>query len=195
VTEGPESAVFRPHRLEAFSDGVMAVIMTIMAFEIHAPHGTTLAALRHVVGPLLVYLLSFTNIGIYWNNHHHLLRRTERISPAVMWSNLALLFALSLLPVATEWLGSSYSHTLPAAAYGVVALLPAIAYYVLSRAIIRANRDTPIAESIGSDTKGIASLAIYAAGVALAFVSPYLAIAMYVLVALVWFIPDRRLAG
>src|SRR5579885_2453192 len=121
----------------------MAVIMTIMALEIHAPHGTTLAALRHVVGPLLVYLLSFTNIGIYWNNHHHLLRRTERISPAVMWSNLALLFALSLLPVATEWLGSSYSHTLPAAAYGVVALLPAIAYYVLSRAIIRANRDTP----------------------------------------------------
>ncbi|HZU79872.1 MAG TPA: TMEM175 family protein, partial [Acidimicrobiales bacterium] len=159
-----------------------------------SPNGTSLSALRHEVGPLLVYLLSFANIAIYWNNHHHLLRRTERISTGVMWANMALLFALSLVPVATDWLGRSYTHTLPAAAYGVVAIMAAIAYYALTRTIIRANPDSPMAESIGSDVKGLLSLVMYGGGVALSFVTPYLAIGMYVLVALTWFVPDRRLA-
>jgi uncharacterized membrane protein len=188
------AGVLRTHRLEAFSDGVMAVIITIMAFELKAPHGTDLAALRHQVPPLLVYMLSFTYIGIYWNNHHHLLRRTERISGAVMWANLHLLFWLSLVPVLTEWVATSYHHTEPAAAYGTAALAAAVAYWVLVRAIIHANdADSVVSRSIGSDTKGAVSIAIYAAAIGLAFVTPWIAYALYVLVAMIWIVPDRRL--
>jgi uncharacterized membrane protein len=180
-------------RIEAFSDAVMAVIITIMAFELRAPQGATLTAVRAQLPGLLVYVLSFAFIGIYWNNHHHLLRAADRISGAVMWANLFLLFWLSLIPVLTEWLRDEYRHPLPAAAYGIVALAAAIAYTVLVRALIPANgRDSSVATAIASDAKGYASLGLYAAGVGLAFVSPWISYAIYAAVSVMWFIPDRR---
>jgi uncharacterized membrane protein len=180
-------------RIEAFSDAVMAVIITIMAFELRAPQGATLTAVRAQLPGLLVYVLSFAFIGIYWNNHHHLLRAADRISGAVMWANLFLLFWLSLIPVLTEWLRDEYRHPLPAAAYGIVALAAAIAYTVLVRALIRANgRDSAVATAIASDAKGYASLGLYAAGVGLAFVSPWMSYAIYAAVSVMWFIPDQR---
>ncbi len=183
------------HRLEGFSDGVMAVIITIMAFQLKSPVTADLRGLARLWPSLLVYVLSFSVIGIYWNNHHHLLRATRRISAAVMWANLFLLFWLSLVPFATAWVGIAHGRALPAATYGVVALAAALAYFVLVRAILRANSDDPgIAAAVGRDTKGIASPFIYAAGIGLAFVSPYLAYACYLSVSILWFIPDRRLA-
>ncbi len=180
-------------RVEAFSDGVMAVIITIMALELRAPRGATLDAMREQLPGLLVYVLSFTIIGIYWNNHHHLLRAADRISGAAMWANLFLLFWLSLIPVLTEWLRDEWRHPLPAATYGAVGLAAGFAYSILARALIRANgRDSAVAAAIGSDRKGYASLVLYAAGVGLAFVSPWIAYALYATVAVVWFVPDRR---
>jgi uncharacterized membrane protein len=180
-------------RLEAFSDSVMAVIITIMAFELRAPHGATVSAVRAELPGLLVYLLSFAFIGIYWNNHHHLLRVAARISGAVMWANLFLLFWLSLIPVLTEWLRDEYRHSLPAAAYGVVALAAGLAYVLLGRTLIRANGpDSLVARAIASDVKGRASLILYAAGVGLAFVSPWISYALYAGVAVLWLIPDPR---
>jgi uncharacterized membrane protein len=180
-------------RVEAFSDAVIAVIITIMALELRAPDGASLDAVRQRLPGLLVYVLSFVIIGIYWNNHHHLLRAAERISGAAMWANLFLLFWLSLIPVLTEWLRDEYRHPLPAAAYGVVALAAGVAYAILVRALIRANgRDSAVAQAIGSDVKGYGSLVLYAAGVGLAFVRPWISYALYVTVALMWFVPDRR---
>jgi uncharacterized membrane protein len=183
-------------RLEAFSDAVFAVIMTIMALELETPEGHTLAAVGAFIVPgLIVYALSFTIIGIYWNNHHHLLRAAERISGAVMWANLFLLFWLSLVPVLTVWVREEYKYPLPAAAYGLVALIAGFAYSILVRTLIRVNgRGSAVARAIGSDLKGYASLVLYAAGVALAFVSPWIAYALYVAVAVMWFVPDRRFA-
>jgi uncharacterized membrane protein len=180
-------------RVEAFSDGVIAVIITIMALELRAPHGASLDAMREQLPGLLVYVLSFVTIGIYWNNHHHLLRAAERISGAAMWANLFLLFWLSLIPVLTEWLRDEYRHPLPAATYGAVALAAGIAYAILVRTLIRANgRDSAVAQAIGSDIKGYGSLVLYAAGVGLAFVRPWISYALYATVAAIWFIPDRR---
>ena len=180
-------------RVEAFSDSVMAVIITIMAFELRPPHGATLAAVRETLPGLLVYVLSFGIVGIYWNNHHHLLRAAERISGAAMWANLFLLFWLSLFPVLTEWLRDQYHHALPAAAYGSLGLVAGFAYFILVRTLIKANgRDSTLAQAIGSDVKGYASLVLYAAGVGLAFVTPWISYGFYVAVALMWFIPDRR---
>jgi uncharacterized membrane protein len=180
-------------RVEAFSDGVIAVIITIMALELRAPEGASLQAVRERLPGLLAYVLSFVIIGIYWNNHHHLLRAAERISGAAMWANLFLLFWLSLIPVLTEWLREEYRHALPAAAYGAVGLAAGFAYAILVRALIRANgRDSAVAQAIGSDVKGYTSLVLYAAGVGLAFVSPWISYAFYVAVAVTWFIPDRR---
>jgi uncharacterized membrane protein len=180
-------------RVEAFSDGVMAVIITIMALELRAPEGATLEAVRERLPGLLVYMLSFVIIGIYWNNHHHLLRAAERISGAAMWANLFLLFWLSLIPVLTEWLRDQYLHPLPAATYGAVALAAGFAYALLARALVRANGpESAVAAAIGSDLKGYLSLVLYAAGVGLAFVSPWIAYGCYVAVAIIWFIPDRR---
>jgi uncharacterized membrane protein len=181
-------------RLEAFSDGVMAVIMTIMAFSIPTPDGSTPAALRTLVPHLLVYVLSFVMVGIYWVNHHHLLRSTEHISGRVMWSNLFLLFWLSLFPIVTAWVGRFPRHALPAACYGLVGLGAGAAYSLLVRMIIRTDgTDSAVGRSIGTDTKGYVSLALYAAGIALSHLSPWLSYATYALVALFWFIPDRRL--
>jgi uncharacterized membrane protein len=180
-------------RVEAFSDSVMAVIITIMAFQLRVPRGATLAAVRDQLPGLLVYMLSFVLVGIYWNNHHNLLRAADRISGAVMWANLFLLFWLSLIPVLTEWLRDAYRHALPAAAYGAVLLAAASAFAILIRALIRANgRDSAVAQAIGSDVKGNASLVLYAAGVGLAFVSPWISYVLYVAVAVMWFVPDRR---
>ena len=182
--------------LEAFSDGVLAVIITIMALELKAPVGKgDFGDLHERIPALLVYILSFTFIGIYWVNHHHLLRAAERISGSAMWANLFLLFWLSLLPVMTEWVRNEYQHSLPAAAYGVVGLAAGFAYSLLIGALIRANGpDSPVARAIGSNVKGYASLVAYAAGVILAPVSPWISYAIYAAVALMWFVPDRRLA-
>jgi uncharacterized membrane protein len=182
------------HRLEAFSDGVMAVIITIMAFELKVPGSPDLHGLAQRIPSILVYILSFTVIGIYWNNHHHLLRATERISSSVMWTNLNLLFWLSLIPFATEWVGTTHSSSLPAATYGVVALGAALAYFALVRSILRANPgDSHLSVAVGTDVKGTVSPILYALGIGLAFLSPYAAYACYIAVSLLWFVPDRRL--
>ena len=181
-------------RLEAFSDGVMAVIITILALELRPPKEPTLQSLRHEAPSLFIYVLAFTLIAIYWNNHHHLLRVTKRISGGVMWANMFLLFCLSLIPVTTEWLRDAYHEPLPAASFGVVALAAGGAYWLLVHAIIRANgRDSLVGTAIASDLKGNASLVLYAAGVGLAYVNVWIAYALYAVVAVMWMIPDRRL--
>ena len=182
-------------RLEAFSDGVIAVIITIMALELKPPEEPTFDSLHHRLPALLFYILSFTFVGIYWNNHHHLLRAARRISAGVMWSNLHLLFWLSLIPVLTEWVGEHPTKTAPAATYGVVGLGAAVAFTILTQAIIRADGSSSlVATAIGSDTKGRVSLLAYAAATVLAFVSPWITYALFVAVAVMWFIPDRRLS-
>ena len=181
-------------RLESFSDGVMAVIITVMAFNLRPPAHETWAALDQRVPSLLIYVLSFTAIGIYWNNHHHLLRLTTTISGGVMWANLALLLSLSLTPVVTQWVGQAGRSQWPAVAYGVVSLLCAVTYFVLVRAIVRANHHDPtLVGALRRDVKGIISPLVSASGIALAFVSPFLSYACYGLLSLMWIIPDRRL--
>jgi len=182
-------------RLEAFSDGVLAVIITIMALELRAPDGYTFRALHDRLPALLVYILSFTFIGIYWNNHHHLLRAARRVTGGVMWANLHLLFWLSLIPVLTEWIGEHYHETTPAATYGVVCLGAAAAFTILTLAIIRADgSSSPVAAALGRDFKGRVSLVIYAAAIGLAFISPWIAYALFATVSVIWFVPDRRLS-
>jgi uncharacterized membrane protein len=188
-TEGPREA----ERLEAFSDGVMAVIITIMAFGLDVPKHTTWHAVADELPSLLVYVLSFTMIGIYWNNHHHLLRATERISGGVMWANLHLLFWLSLIPVATKWIGQEHQAHLPACVYGIIALGAAVAYGILVQTIIRTNgAQSAVATAVGSDIKGNISIGLYSLAIGLAWVSPWIAYAIFVAVAVVWFVPDRR---
>lgn len=185
-----------PDRLEAFSDGVMAVIITIMALELKAPVSGSFHALGGRLPALLVYILSFGFIGIYWNNHHHLLRSTPRISGAVMWANLHLLFWLWLIPVLTEWVGSDYRDHLPASVYGIAAFFAAVAYWILVRTIIGINgADSDVARRIGRDFKGGISLVIYAVGVGAAWITPWIAYGVYVAVPVMWFVPDRRLGA
>jgi uncharacterized membrane protein len=180
-------------RLEAFSDGVMAIIITIMVLELKVPHGSDLAALAPLLPLLLSYALSFTFVGIYWNNHHHLLHAAKGVSAAIMWANLHLLFWLSLIPFVTGWVGENHGASWPTALYGVVMVMCAIAYTVLQVAIVgQHGRDSELARGIGSNLKGKLSLGAYAAAVALAFVNQWLSDAIYVLVALMWLVPDRR---
>jgi uncharacterized membrane protein len=181
-------------RLEAFSDAVIAVIITILALGLHPPTGTTKPiVLDWAAKNLLIFLLSFTFIAIYWNNHHHLLRATTRISGGVMWANMALLFCLALIPVATEWIQKAGTETVPAATFGVVSLAAALAYTVLVRTIIWANgRDSLVGLAIHADLKGNISLAMYAAGVVLARVDVRISYVLYVAVAIMWLVPDRR---
>jgi len=200
TTESPTRAVadadLGPGRLTAFSDGVLAVIITITALGLRPPDGTSFDSLAHRLPALLIYILSFAYIGIYWNNHHHLFRATERINGGVMWANLHLLFWLSLIPVLTEWVGTDYRHALPAAAYGAGAVGAAVAYGILVRTILAANPPPSlVATAIGGDFKGNASVVVYAAGIGLAFLpfGPWLGYACFAIVAIVWFIPDRRL--
>lgn len=183
-------------RLEAFSDGVIAVIITIMVLEMKAPHGDSFAALLPILPAFLNYVLSFVYVGIYWNNHHHLLQATEKISGAVLWANLHLLFWLSLLPFATGWMGENHFASSPTAVYGVVLLMAAIAYVLLQRVIIRAEGSgSRLKRALGSDGKGKLSVLAYASAIAAAFIWPWLAQALYVAVALLWLVPDRRIEG
>jgi len=182
------------NRLEAFSDGVLAIIITIMVLELKVPHGVELAALKPVLPVLLSYVLSFIYVGIYWNNHHHLFQSTQRVSGRILWANLHLLFWLSLFPFVTGWVGENHLAATPTAVYGVVLLMAAIAYYVLQRAIIaQQGRESLLATAIGGDWKGKLSPLLYLAAVPLAFVSPWIANGLYVLVALLWLVPDRRI--
>jgi uncharacterized membrane protein len=171
----------------------MAVIITLTAFDLKTPTTATWHGLAGRVPSLLVYVLSFTFVGIYWNNHHHLLRATRRISGAVMWANLHLLFWLSLVPFVTSWVGTKSEFSVPASVYGVVALGAATAYYVLGQTILRANReDDAITAAVGTDIKGIVSAFVYVLGIALAYLNSYIGYACYTVVAMIWFVPDRR---
>src|SRR3954465_233507 len=179
-------------RMEAFSDGVIAILITVMVLELPVPHGTTWSALHESLPVLLAYVLSFVHLGIYWNNHHHMLQATDRVSGLILWANLHLLFWLSLIPFTTAWMGENHFASVPAAAYGIVLLAAAGAFYALQRAIIRDQGDTSlVAAAVGRDLKGKASPFLYAAGVALAFVDARLAVAVYAGVALMWLVPDR----
>ena len=182
------------NRLEAFSDGVLAIIITIMVLELKVPHGSDFAALKPILPVFLSYVLSFIYVGIYWNNHHHLIKAAPRVTGAIMWANLHLLFWLSLFPFATGWMGENHFASLPAAIYGGVLLFAAIAYYILQRLIMaEAGHDSPLASSFGRDWKGKLSPVLYAIGIGLAFFRPLAAGFIYVLVALTWLIPDRRI--
>jgi uncharacterized membrane protein len=181
-------------RLEAFSDGVLAVAITIMVLELKSPHGASLAALRPLVPVFLSYVLSFVYLGIYWNNHHHLLHATQRVNGIALWANLHLLFWLSLIPFTTAWMGENHRNPWPVAVYGIVLLLAGVAYFILTRALIRLHgHSSTLAISIGSDRKGQLSIAIYAAAIPLAFVQPWIANLCYVVVAVMWLVPDRRI--
>jgi uncharacterized membrane protein len=183
-----------PARLEAFTDGVVAIIITIMVLEIRVPHGADLASLQADVPVLLAYVLSYVNVGIFWNNHHHMLHVTERVDGKVLWANLGLLFWLSLVPFVIRWIDESGFTALPTAAYGIVLACAAVSYNVLQRLIVALNgRDSRLAVALGSDRKGKLSIVLYLAGIALAFVRPWIAIVLYVAVALVWFVPDSRI--
>ena len=181
-------------RLEAFSDGVLAIIITIMVLELKVPHEPTFEALAPLWPVFLSYLLSFVYLGIYWNNHHHLLHTVQHVDGRVLWSNLHLLFWLSLIPFVTAWLGETGFEGVPAFAYGVVLLLAAIAYYVLVRALIaRHGRESTLARAVGRDFKGHISVAIYAVGVVASLFDPRVSLALYVVVAILWLVPDRRM--
>jgi uncharacterized membrane protein len=180
-------------RLEAFTDGVIAVIITIMVLEMKVPHGTSLEALAPVLPVFLTYVLSFIYTGIYWNNHHHMFHAVRHINGAVLWANLHLLFWLSLVPFVTGWMGENHFETLPVLAYGVVLLCSATAYTILARTLLAIHeKDSTLARALGRDFKGYLSLAIYLASIGLAFVQPWLACAGYAAVALIWIYPDRR---
>jgi len=181
-------------RLEAFSDGVIAIIITIMVLEMKVPHDATPAALAALLPVFLSYVLSFVYVGIYWNNHHHMLHTCTRVTGAVLWANLHLLFWLSLFPFATGWMGENHFAPWPSALYGFVLLAAAVAYYVLQQTIIAAQGEhSLLRQAVGGDWKGRASPLLYALGIGLTLVNPWLSVALYVLVALVWLVPDKRI--
>lgn len=181
-------------RLTAFSDGVIAILITIMVLELRTPAGASLGALLHALPELLVYAVSFVYLAIYWNNHHHFFQLVPQVNGAILWANLDLLFWLSLIPFTTDWVGRNLSAPLPTSIYGVSLLLAAAAWYLMQIVIVRTQGPgSPLAAALGSDRKGKISMALYAAGIALAFLSPAIADGLYVLVALLWFVPDRRI--
>lgn len=181
-------------RLEAFSDGVLAIIITIMVLEMKVPHGTDLAALKPILPVFLSYVLSFLYVGIYWNNHHHMFHTLKRVTGGILWANLHLLFWLSLFPFTTGWMGENLFAPTPTATYGFVLLMAAIAYYVLQQTIVAdQGPQGTLATALGSDLKGKISPIIYLLAIPIAFVKPWIAIALYSTVALIWLIPDRRI--
>ena len=181
-------------RLTAFSDGVVAIIITIMVLELKVPHGADWSALSALAPVFASYVLSFVYIGIYWNNHHHLLHTCTRVNGVILWANLHLLFWLSLVPFVTGWMGENHFDRAPTALYGVALLMPAIAYYLLQRAIIaQQGAESPLQRALGSDFKGKISPLLYVVAIALSFVAPWAAQAIYVIVALMWLVPDRRI--
>jgi uncharacterized membrane protein len=182
-----------PRRLEAFSDGVFAIIITIMVLELRPPHDATLASLLPLRPVFLSYLLSYTNLGIYWNNHHHMIHVTRRVDGATLWANLHLLFWLSLFPFVTAWMGERF-EPLPVAVYGLVMLMAAIAYVILQRTILRHEGPSSVlAQAVGKDVKGKISPLLYLTAIGIAFIMPAIAGALYVTVALIWLVPDRRI--
>ncbi len=182
------------NRVEAFSDGVIAIIITIMVLELKAPHDTDLISLKPLFPVLLSYLLSFIYVGIYWSNHHHMLHAVERVNGGVLWANLHLLFWLSLVPFVTSWMGETHFAQLPVAMYGVVLLFASIAYFILSRSLISLHgRDSILATAVGKDFKGLVSTALYLVAIPLALVAWWIACALYVVVAIIWLVPDRRI--
>ncbi len=184
----------KTQRLEAFSDGVLAIILTIMVLELKIPHGDTWADIKPLVPVLLSYMLSFVYIGIYWNNHHHMLHVTKRTTGAMLWANLHLLFWLSLIPFTTGWMGENHFAAIPTAAYGIVMLGSGIAYWILQRTIIRSQGpDSALAKLIGRDLKGKMSPLLYSVAIGAAFIHPALAGFLYVVVAAIWLLPDRRI--
>ena len=181
-------------RLEAFSDGVIAVIITVMVLEMKVPHGTDFAALIPVIPVFLSYVLSFIYVGIYWNNHHHMLHTVHKVTGPILWANLHLLFWLSLFPFTTGWMGENHFAPAPTALYGVVLLMAAIAYYVLQSLIIASQgEDSLLRRAVGGDWKGKTSPALYLLAIGTAFVSEWLSLAIYAAVAVIWFVPDRRI--
>ena len=201
MSEEPAPTEIKPltkTRLEAFSDGVVAIIITIMVLELKTPEKFGLDDLMGSAHVFLLYAFSFIYIGIYWNNHHHLLHAAQKITGGVLWANMHLLFWLSLVPFATRWMGESWSNghleQLPVAVYGLSLLMPSIAFYILARVLIAANgRDSALNRAIGKDAKGLISTAIYIAGIALTWWSAWAAVACYLAVALIWLVPDRRI--
>ena len=181
-------------RIEAFSDGVIAIIITIMVLEMKVPHGADVAALRPLIPVFVSYVLSYVMIGIYWNNHHHLFHAVERVNGSILWRNLHLLFWLSQVPFATGWMGENHFAPLPTALYGLVMLMAGVAYYFLVRAILAHHGlDSRIATALGRDLKGKVSVLLYVVGVPMAFINRWVAGAIYVAVAVIWFIPDKRI--
>ena len=181
-------------RLEAFSDGVTAIIITIMVLEMKVPHGDTLASLKPLLPIFVSYILSFTFVGIYWNNHHHMLHAVQHVNGKVLWANTHLLFWLSLIPFATGWMGENHFTTWPIVLYGVVLLMCGVAYYILAHSLIQLHgRQSPLAIALGKDQKGIWSVVLYAVAIGLAFVNAWISLGIYALVAAIWLIPDRRI--
>jgi TMEM175 potassium channel family protein len=181
-------------RLEAFSDGVIAVIITIMVLDLHIPHDTSLAGIRPMLPTFFSYVLSYVFVGIYWNNHHHLLHAAKKVNGQVLWANLHLLFWLSLVPFATGWIGENHFAQVPVAVYGGVLLMAAIAFTILSQTLIAYHgKDSPLGAAIGDDRKGKTSLALYVVGILCTWVHPWMSMALYVAVALIWLVPDRRI--
>jgi uncharacterized membrane protein len=182
------------NRMEAFSDGVLAIIITIMVLEMKVPHGADFSALRPLLPVFLTYVLSFIYLGIYWNNHHHMLHVTQHVSGAILWANLHLLFWLSLFPFVTGWMGENHFAAIPTALYGVILLMAAVAYWILQQAIIaRHGRESLLAKAVGRDLKGKLSPVLYVIAIFAAFFVPWVAGALYVLVAALWLVPDRRI--
>ena len=181
-------------RLEAFSDGVFAIIITIMVLELKVPHGSDLESLRPLLPTVISYILSFVYVGIYWNNHHHLLQAVSSVNGNILWANLHLLFWLSLIPFVTAWMGENHFARAPIALYGVVLFMNGAAYSLLSTALIKLHgKNSALGAAVGNDSKGKASVAIYLAAILLSFVNPWISFAMYVIVATMWFIPDKRI--
>ena len=181
-------------RMEAFSDAVIAIVITIMVLEMKVPHGTDLEALRPLLPVFLSYTLSFIYLAIYWNNHHHMLHMVDRVGGGILWANIHLLFWLSLVPFVTGWMGENHWAPLPTAVYGLVLLMAAIAYFILQLTIIRQQGpDSPLKKAVGNDWKGNVSPILYASAIALSFVHVAIAGALYILVALIWIVPDRRI--
>ncbi|MBZ0326672.1 MAG: TMEM175 family protein [Altibacter sp.] len=182
------------NRLEAFSDGVLAIIITIMVLELKAPHDVTLEALMPELPKFASYLFSFIYIGIYWNNHHHLFQVAQKVSGSILWANLHLLFWLSLIPFTTSWLGENHIADVPVALYGLNLLMSAIAYFILQSVILKFHgADFVLRKAVGKDLKGKLSIVLYIVGLSLSFVNTWIAISMYILVAIMWLIPDRRI--
>ena len=181
-------------RLEAFSDGVLAIIITIMVLEMKVPHGDNLSDLKPLLPVFLSYILSFVYIGIYWNNHHHMLHVVHKVTGTILWTNTHLLFWLSLVPFATSWMGENNFSTWPVVLYGVILLMASIAYYFLAHSLINVHgKESTLATALGKDRKGIISSIIYVIGIGLSFIHPFIGFGMYVVVAVIWFLPDRRI--